>query len=65
MRRGLLWTALAGAAAAGALWSRSRRRDERVDLYFDDGSMISLDERQDEAVPLLERARDVLDAARA
>jgi hypothetical protein len=65
VRRGLLVTALTGAAAAGALWRRRRTNAERVELHFDDGSMIALDERRDDARALLERARDVLDAARA
>ena len=65
MRRGLVWTALAGAAAAAALRRRRRAGAERVELSFDDGSLIALDERRDDARPLLERAHDVLDAARA
>ena len=65
MRRGLVLTALTGAAAAGALWRRRRTSAERVELHFDDGSMIALDERRDDARALLECARDVLDAARA
>ena len=65
MRKGLVWTALAGGAAAGALWRRRRASAERVELHFDDGSMIALDERRDDARALLEHARDVLDAARA
>ena len=38
---------------------------ERVDLYFDDGSMVSLPETSPEALRLLPLARDVLRAADA
>lgn len=62
MRRGLL--VLLGAGAGAALLVRGRRRGERVDLYFDDGSMISLDESRDEADRLLPLAHDVLAVAR-
>ena len=63
MRRGLL--VLLGAGAGAALWSRRRRQQgERVDLYFDDGSMISLDESREEADRLLPLAHDVLAVAR-
>ncbi len=43
--------------------STSRRR-ERVDVYFDDGSMVSLVEGSPEAATLLPVAREVLAAAR-
>ena len=65
MRRALA-LGLAGAAAGIAFW-RSRRAgpEERVDLYFEDGSMVSLTEGSPEAERLLPFARDVLRAARA
>ena len=66
MRRGVAWP-LAAALAAGAtaLW-RSRRAGahERVDLYFDDGSMVSLAPGDADADRLLGLARDALSAAR-
>jgi hypothetical protein len=43
---------------------RAARRRERADLYFDDGSMVSLVEGSAEAERLLPLARDVLQAAR-
>jgi len=57
---------LAGAAAGIAFW-RSRRAgpEERVDLYFEDGSMVSLALTAGDAERLLDRARDVLAAARS
>src|SRR6266852_4436799 len=47
---------------AGAFRSGGRR--ERVDVYFDDGSMVSLVEGSPEAATLLPVAREVLAAAR-
>jgi hypothetical protein len=44
---------------------RAARRRERVDLYFEDGSMVSLAEGQLDAERLLPPAREVLAAARA
>ena len=43
--------------------SAGRRRD-RVDVYFDDGSMVSFVEGSPEAEKLLPGARDTLAAAR-
>jgi hypothetical protein len=65
MRRALA-LGLAGAAAGIAFW-RSRRAspEERVDLYFEDGSMVSLALTAEDAERLLGRARDVLAAARS
>ena len=65
MRKTATAVVLAGAAAATAVWRRRQeRRREHVDLYFTDGSMISLGEGSDEAARLLPLARDVLTAAR-
>lgn len=58
---------LAAGSYAGSVLYRRRaaRRRSRVDLYFEDGSMLSLAEGSPEAERLLPLARDVLDAARA
>jgi len=54
-----------GLFAGSVLYRRSTgRRRERVDVYFDDGSMVSLVEGSQEADALLPVARDVLSAAR-
>ena len=54
-----------GVFAGSALYRRStRRRRDRVDVYFDDGSMVSLVEGSAEAEKLLPVARDVIAAAR-
>jgi hypothetical protein len=54
-----------GALAGSVLFRRSlSRRRDRVDLYFDDGSMVSFVEGSIEADKLLPLARDVLAAAR-
>ncbi len=57
---------LAAGSFAGVVLLRRRtaRRRERADLYFDDGSMVSLVEGTAEAERLLPLARDVLEAAR-
>jgi len=67
MRRKLLpLLALVGAWAAGiALLRRTTGgRRERVDLYFEDGSMQSLSNGAPEAARLLPLARAALTAAR-
>jgi hypothetical protein len=54
----------AGAVAATVLLRRrAAARRERVDLYFDDGSMLSLAEGTGDAERLLPLAREVLRAA--
>jgi hypothetical protein len=64
MRRALGLGAVA-AAAGLALWrARGGRPREHVDLYFADGSMVSLVEASPEAARLLGLGRDVLAAAR-
>ena len=57
---------LVAATAAGlALWRRRRgRRREHVELYFADGSMISLGEGSEQAGRLLPLAHRVLSEAR-
>ncbi|TML51810.1 MAG: hypothetical protein E6F93_11670 [Actinobacteria bacterium] len=63
--RNLLTGMMLGAGSvAGTLLFRRRlaRRRERVDVYFGDGSMISL-AKPDEAEPLLRRARQILELA--
>jgi hypothetical protein len=66
-RRKLLTGLLLGAGSlAGSILYRRRaaRRVERVDLYFDDGSMVSLTEGMHDAERLLPIARETLRAAR-
>jgi hypothetical protein len=67
MRRKLiaLLALLAGWAAGMALLRRaSGGRRERVDLYFEDGSMQSLSDGSSEAARLLPLAHEALRAAR-
>ena len=53
-----------GLFAGSVLYRRSNsRRRERVDVYFDDGSMVSFVEGSPEAAKLLPVARDVLGTA--
>jgi hypothetical protein len=60
--------ALLGAAAgmlAGAAFLRRRSaQQERVDLYYEDGSMVSLANGSPEAERLLPLAREILRASR-
>jgi hypothetical protein len=54
-----------GALAGSMLYRRSfARRPERVDVYYDDGSMVSYIHGSSEADSLLPAARDALAAAR-
>jgi hypothetical protein len=57
---------LAAGSFAGTVLLRRRaaRRRERADLYYDDGSMVSLVEGTAEAERLLPLARDVLQSTR-
>jgi hypothetical protein len=61
----LTGTLLAAGSIVGVAVLRRRvaQRRERIDLYFDDGSMLSLAEGAGEAERLLPLARDVLRAA--
>jgi hypothetical protein len=58
---------LAAGSAAGTVLYRRRaaRRRERVELYFGDGSMVSLTQGSAEADRLLGHARELLATARA
>jgi hypothetical protein len=67
MRRKLLALAgfATGALAGTVLYRRSAgARRERLDVYFDDGSMVSFGEGSPEAERLLPVARRLLGAAR-
>jgi hypothetical protein len=64
VRRGrVVAGAVAAASVAGVVWKRGRRRRERVDLYFEDGSMVSLAGDSAEARLLIPYAREALRAA--
>jgi hypothetical protein len=55
-----------GTLLAGILYRRRAvRRREHVDLYYDDGSMVSLSARSPETERLLPLAREILEAVRA
>jgi hypothetical protein len=56
----LVLGALAGAAAVAAVLRRRRRAPERADVFFADGSMVSLDGHTEEGERLLAAARDAL-----
>ena len=45
------------------LYARRGKSSERIDLYFADGSLMSLHSDSPEAAPLLVHARDALRAA--
>ena len=66
MRRLLGLAALVGFALAVASFVRrgAGRRRERVDLYYDDGSMVSLPDGSPESDRLLSLGRDALRTAR-
>jgi hypothetical protein len=66
VRRLSFVTGLLVAAGAVVLFRRrGAARRERVDLYYEDGSMISLEGRSPETERLLGLAREALAVARA
>ena len=66
-RRLLVLTGLVTGILGGIAWARrtGARRRERVDLYYADGSMVSLGDGSPDAERLLSLGRDALHAARA
>ena len=56
--------AIGSAAAAVLLRRRAGRSRDRVELYFEDGSLVTFPQGSPEAVPLLLYARELLAAAR-
>jgi len=67
LRRLFGFLVLVGVAFAGIVVYRRRllTRRERVDLYYEDGSLTSLEEGSDGATRLLPLAHDALRAARS
>ena len=67
LRRLFGFLMLVGVALAGMVVYRRRfaARRERIELYYEDGSLVSLDEGSDGASLLLPLAHDVLRAARS
>jgi hypothetical protein len=66
-RRLLTGFLLTVGSLAGTVFYRRRaaRRRERVDVYYEDGSMVSLAEGSPEAATVLPVARRILDTARS
>jgi hypothetical protein len=66
-RKAVAGAALVAGSLAGmvALRRRSSRRRDRVDVYFEDGSMVSLADGAPEASTVLPLARRVLETTRA
>jgi hypothetical protein len=67
LRRLLRFLVLIGVACAGIVVLRRRllTRRERVDLYYEDGTLVSLEQGSGEAETLLSRAHDAVTAARS
>jgi len=67
LRRLFGFLMLAGVAFAGIVVYRRRfaARRERIDLYYEDGSLVSFEDGSDAAARLLPLASDVLRAARS
>jgi len=66
-RRVLTGFLLTIGSLAGTVFYRRRaaRRRDRVDIYYEDGSMVSLAEGSPEAATVLPLARRILDTARS
>jgi hypothetical protein len=65
-RRRLAAVLLGAASLLGiGLYARRGRERERLDLYFADGSMVSIDGASPEAARFLPLAHDALRAARS
>lgn len=62
---GLLGFATGVLAGSVVLRRRFGKRRDRIDVYFDDGSMVSYADGSAEASPLLDAARDAVNAARS
>lgn len=60
----VFWGIVAAAGFGAAAWRRLRAAGERVDVYLDDGSMISFRAGSDEGEALLPLARALIVAAR-
>jgi hypothetical protein len=67
LRRLLGFLTIAGLAFAGIVFYRRRfaPRRERVDLYYEDGTLVSAEQGEPAAERLLPLARDVLQSVRA
>jgi hypothetical protein len=67
LRRLLRFLVLVGIAFAGLVVYRRRSasRRERVDLYYEDGSLVSLPQGSDGAARVLRPASEALRAARS
>ena len=57
--------AVASAVGAVALRRRSARSRDRLELYFEDGSLLTIAQGAPEADPLLLHARELLAAAQS
>jgi hypothetical protein len=67
LRRLLGFLVVVGVAFAGLVFYRRRfaSRRERIDLYYEDGSLVSLEQGSDGADGMLALASGVLRAARS
>jgi hypothetical protein len=65
-RRALTGFLLAIVSLVGTVFFRRRaaRRRDRVDVYFDDGSMVSLDEASPETAAIFPLVHTILETAR-
>jgi hypothetical protein len=63
LRKLLAWLALAGSVAAAIVFRRRSRGREHLDVYFEDGTMLSFREGSPEAATVLPLAHRILETA--
>lgn len=64
MSKGRLFLMLVAIGSAVFFWRRRRRSRERIDLYYADGSMITLAEEAPETAELFSIATEIAGSAK-
>ena len=62
--KGKVAIALVAALSALFLWRRARKRPEQIELFYEDGSLVSVDPASAEGARMLPIAHEAVQAAR-